>query len=245
MYAQDKDFHIYLAFGQSNMEGNARVEPQDSIGISERFLMMSAVDCPERGRVKGEWYKALPPLSRCHTGLTPCDYFGRTMVDNLPPNVKVGVINVAIGGCRIELFDKENCAEHIATQPGWLKNIVKSYDNNPYAWLVDLAKKAQKDGVKFTGISGSILQYLYLIALSGEQVPASNKAAYTYYLSKIGEMLPTASMDTKAIAAIILDKAGRKKEAQEFIASLKEHLTKTDEQGMFFAFNENPYPGAE
>lgn len=59
--------------------------------------MMSAVDCPERGRVKGEWYKALPPLSRCHTGLTPCDYFGRTMVDNLPSNVKVGVINVAIG----------------------------------------------------------------------------------------------------------------------------------------------------
>lgn len=52
MHAQDKDFHIYLAFGQSNMEGNARVEPQDSIGISERFLMMSAVDCPERGRVK-------------------------------------------------------------------------------------------------------------------------------------------------------------------------------------------------
>ena len=101
--------------------------------------------------------------------------------------------------------------------------------------------KAQKDGVKFTGVSGSILQYLYLIALSGEQVPASNKAAYTYYVSKIGEMLPTASMDTKAIAAIILDKAGRKKEAQEFIASLKEHLTKTDEQGMFFAFNENPY----
>ena len=33
------------------------------------------------------------------------------------------------------------------------------------------------------------------------------RQAYTYYLSKIGEMLPTASMDTKAIAAIILDKA--------------------------------------
>ena len=44
LYAQDKNFHIYLAFGQSNMEGNARVESQDSIGISERFLMMSAVD---------------------------------------------------------------------------------------------------------------------------------------------------------------------------------------------------------
>lgn len=101
--------------------------------------------------------------------------------------------------------------------------------------------KAQKDGAKLAGVSGSILQYLYLIAISGEQVPAANKTAYAYYLSKVSEMLQTASMDTKAIAAIILDKAGRKKEAQEFIASLKEHLTKTNEQGMFFAFNENPY----
>lgn len=101
--------------------------------------------------------------------------------------------------------------------------------------------KAQKEGTKFTGVSGSILQYLYIIAISGEQVPAVNKAAYAYYLSKVKELLPSASMDTKAIAAIVLDKAGHKKEAQEFVASLKEHLTKTDEQGMFFAFNANPY----
>lgn len=101
--------------------------------------------------------------------------------------------------------------------------------------------KAQKKGTKFTGVSGSILQYLYIIAISGEQVPAANKAAYAYYLSKVKELLPSASMDTKAIAAIVLDKAGHKKEAQEFVASLKEHLTKTDEQGMFFAFNANPY----
>lgn len=101
--------------------------------------------------------------------------------------------------------------------------------------------KAQKEGTKFAGVSGSILQYLYIIAISGEQVPAANKAAYAYYLSKVKELLPSASMDTKAIAAIVLDKAGHKKEAQEFVASLKEHLTKTDEQGMFFAFNANPY----
>ncbi len=28
--AQDPDFHIYLCFGQSNMEGSARLEPQDT-----------------------------------------------------------------------------------------------------------------------------------------------------------------------------------------------------------------------
>jgi hypothetical protein len=88
--------------------------------------------------------------------------------------------------------------------------------------------KAQKEGVKFTvGVSGSILQYLYLIAIPGEQVPATNKAAIP--ISSLRErMLTSPSMDTKAVAAIVLDKAGRKKEGTgKFVASLKEFLTKT------------------
>jgi para-nitrobenzyl esterase len=28
--AQDRKFHIFLCFGQSNMEGAARIEPQDT-----------------------------------------------------------------------------------------------------------------------------------------------------------------------------------------------------------------------
>ena len=97
----DKNFHIYLCLGQSNMEGNAPIEECDRLGISPRQLMMSAVDCPELGREKGKWYTAVPPLARCNTGLTPADYFGRTLVANLPEDVRVGVINVAIGGCKI------------------------------------------------------------------------------------------------------------------------------------------------
>ena len=99
-FAQDPNFHIYLCLGQSNMEGNAKIEAQDTCNVNERFLMMAAVDCPSLGRVKGQWYKAVPPLVRCHTGLTPADYFGRTLVERLPDNIKVGVINVAVGGCR-------------------------------------------------------------------------------------------------------------------------------------------------
>ena len=76
--ARDKNFYIYLCFGQSNMEGNARFEPQDTCNVSDRFLVMSAVDCPDLGREKGKWYRAVPPLCRCYTGLTPADYFGRT-----------------------------------------------------------------------------------------------------------------------------------------------------------------------
>jgi hypothetical protein len=145
-YSRDKNFYIFLCFGQSNMEGNARIEPQDTT-VDPRFQVMEAVDCPNLGRVKGKWYPAVPPLCRCRTGLTPADYFGRTMIANLPKNARVGVINVAVGGCKIELFDKDNYKSYVESAAGWLKNMVKEYDGNPYARLVEMAKLAQKDGV--------------------------------------------------------------------------------------------------
>lgn len=105
-------------------------------------------------------------------------------------------------------------------------------------------RKAEQNGSKMKGISGSALQYLYFIALSGETVPKANKAAYDYFLGKIKETIGTQSITEKALAAVILQKAGRTTDAQAFIASLKEYTTQTDEQGMFFAFNENPYSWA-
>lgn len=147
LIAQDKNFHIYLCFGQSNMEGHARPQAEDSVGISDRFKVLAAVDCDNRGRQKGSWYTAVPPLTRCNTGLTPVDYFGRTLVEHLPKEVKVGVINVSVGGCKIELFDKDNFQSYVDGSPDWLKNTVKAYDGNPYQRLVDMARVAQKSGV--------------------------------------------------------------------------------------------------
>lgn len=145
--AQDPNFHIYLCFGQSNMEGFAKIESQDTVNVDSRFKVLSAVDCPDLKRKMGEWYTAVPPLCRCTTGLTPADYFGRTMIDVLPKNITVGVVNVAVGGCKIELFDKDKSKEYIATSPDWLKNTVKNYDNEPYERLLAMAKIAQKSGV--------------------------------------------------------------------------------------------------
>ena len=146
VFSQDPDFYIFLCFGQSNMEGNARFQAQDTT-VDNRFQVLEAVDCSDLGRIKGKWYTAVPPLCRCHTGLTPVDYFGRTLIANLPENVRVGVINVAVGGCKIELFDKDNYQSYVSTAPEWLKNMVREYDGNPYARLVEMAKIAQKDGV--------------------------------------------------------------------------------------------------
>ncbi|MBS7322257.1 MAG: hypothetical protein KIG78_01955, partial [Bacteroidaceae bacterium] len=143
----DPNFHIYLCFGQSNMEGNAAIEGKDRVGVDPRFMMMAAVDMPSSKRKKGEWYTAYPPLCRDYTGLTPADYFGREMVAHLPENIKVGVINVAVGGASIDLFDQDKCADYIKKEADWFKNYCKEYNNDPYKVLVTMAKKAQQNGV--------------------------------------------------------------------------------------------------
>jgi hypothetical protein len=145
-FSQDSKFYIFLCFGQSNMEGNARVEAQD-LTVDNRFQVMEAVNCPHLGREKGKWYAAVPPLCRCRTGLTPADYFGRTLVENLPKNIRIGVINVSVGGCKIELFDKDHYQSYVPTAPWWMIGMINEYDGNPYARLVEMAKLAQKDGV--------------------------------------------------------------------------------------------------
>ena len=143
----DPNFYIFLCFGQSNMEGNARPEAQDLTSPGPRFLLMPAVDFPEKGRKMGEWCEASAPLCRPNTGLTPADWFGRTLVASLPENIKIGVIHVAIGGIDIKGFLPDSIQNYLKVAPNWMKGMLAAYDNNPYERLVTLAKKAQKDGV--------------------------------------------------------------------------------------------------
>lgn len=147
MAQPDPDFHIYLCFGQSNMEGNAAVEPIDRQNIPERFRLLPAVDFSSPQRTKGRWCEAMPPLVRQGTGLTPMDWFGRTMVANLPENVRIGVVPVAIGGANIDHFDKNFDPATIANEADWYKSFMAAYDNAPYARLLECAKIAQQSGV--------------------------------------------------------------------------------------------------
>lgn len=143
----DPDFHIYLCFGQSNMEGNAAIEPIDRQNIPDRFLLMPTVDFTSPVRTKGQWCSAQPPLVRQSTGLTPMDYFGRTMVANLPENVRVGVVPVAIGGANIKHLAKDFDPATIANEADWYKSFMAAYDNAPYKRLVECARIAQQKGV--------------------------------------------------------------------------------------------------
>lgn len=150
VFAQDPDFHIYLCIGQSNMEGPAPIEAEDTTAIDPRFQLLSSVDCPELGRKKGEWYTARPPLCRCNTRLSPADYFGRTMLENLPKDRKIGLVHVAVAGSKIEIFDKVQYKAYLdssAAERPWMIRMSDQYGGNPYARLVEMALIAQKNGV--------------------------------------------------------------------------------------------------
>jgi enterochelin esterase-like enzyme len=151
--AQDPKFHVFLCFGQSNMEGNARIEPIDSVGISDRFLNLSAVNFSDKSRKMGQWYQAYPPLCRENTGLTPADYFGRTLLEYLPEDHRVGIVHVAIGGISIDGFLPDRIDEYAKTAPEWMKPMLAAYGGHPYDRLVAMAKIAQKKGV----ISGILM----------------------------------------------------------------------------------------
>jgi hypothetical protein len=109
--------------------------------------MLAAVDMPRFNREKGHWYVATPPLNRQENNLGPVDFFGRTMVANLPQDCRVGVINVSVAGAKIELWQKDIYTNYLSSAQSWMQNMCKQYDNNPYQRLVDMAKIAQKDGV--------------------------------------------------------------------------------------------------
>jgi hypothetical protein len=179
--AQDPDFHVFLCLGQSNMEGFPGIPEEEKTGVDPRFQMLAAVDFPTLGREQGKWYPAVPPLCRPRAGMSPADYFGRTLAASLPARIKVGIVNVSVGGCKIELFDPTNFPDYVANAPVWMKGALKAYGDSPYQRLVDLARLAQQSGV----IKGIILH-------QGESNvgdaawPAKVKSVYERLLADLG-----------------------------------------------------------
>ena len=145
-FAQDPNFYNYLCFGQSNMEGQGTIQSQDRT-VDDRFKVFQALDCSNLGRKKATWYTAVPPTCQCWSRLSPADYFGRTMVENLPDSITIGIMNVSIGGCDIRLFDKDIYMDYDSTYTeSWFTDKIKAYEGNPYKYLMDLALLAQQDG---------------------------------------------------------------------------------------------------
>jgi hypothetical protein len=178
------------------------------------------------GRTNGNWYTAVPPLCRPPNGIGPADYFGRTMVAHLPKDIRVGVVVVAVAGCKIELFEENHYQSYASNAPVWMKGIIKTYKGNPYEYLVAMAKQAQKDGVikgillhqgesntgdrqwpnKVKGVYDHLLQDLNLKAedvplLAGEVVNADQKgqcATMNKIIDELPKTIPTSYVISSA-----------------------------------------------
>ena len=153
--APNPNFHIYIAYGQSNMAGNGDIVPaEDQATDPKNFLMLASHNANANQRsgkttpsIKtGEWYPAIPPMFHPTENLSPADYFGRAMVDSLP-GVTVGIIPVAIGAVAIKAFDKDQYKAYFNSAESYIKNWARDYDSNPYQRIVDLGKKAKEVGI--------------------------------------------------------------------------------------------------
>ena len=144
----DPDFYIYICFGQSNMEGNAQWEAQDVGNVDPRFQMLATCNFDNPKRTLGNWYTAECPIVSPVGKLGPSDYFGRTMVKELPDK-RVGVVAVAMGGSPIEMFDKDLYRQKLKDNPNewWAQLANRYYGGNPYGRIIEMAKKAQEVGV--------------------------------------------------------------------------------------------------
>lgn len=158
MMAQEPDpnFFIFLGIGQSNMQGKAPIEAEDTRSDANftdadwaRYKKMIIVN--SNSSLIGTWATAKPPIVRPDTQLGVTDYFGRYLVKGLDERYKIGVVVVAVDGCQIEAFSKnKSVASNYINASGtgsWVKNAAAEYDNYPYGKLVEMARKAQQSGV--------------------------------------------------------------------------------------------------
>ena len=151
--ALKEEKYLYLCIGQSNMVGKGIVAPEDTIP-EPRFLSLSATNADD-GRKIGEW--RLAQSGNCRPGehypmqVSPTDYFGRTMVDYLPENVTVGILQVGVDGCPMRMFDRESQFPD-SIHPDWMEGQIAAYDHDPHGRLVSLARQAIEEGWVIKGL---------------------------------------------------------------------------------------------
>ena len=212
----DPNFHIYLCFGQSNMEGGGRIEEQDRVA-DPHFRVLADFDVPSRNWTKGQWYDAVPPLTRRTRGISVVDSFGKTMIANLPKNIRVGVVKVGVSGTKIELWDKDGFQAYLATADAWKVKLANEYNENPYAYLVELAKIAQQSGV----IKGILLHQGESNA-EDKDWPKKVKKVYGDLMKDL--KLKPESVPLLAGEVVNADQGGEKASANEVMKKLPETL---------------------
>lgn len=181
--------------------------------VPERVLVMADFDNAERGWQKNNWYHAVPPLAARGRGICMVDAFGKTMASSLPNDAHIGIVKVCVPGCKIELYQKDTFQSYVDGERDWMKNIVRGYEGNPYQYLVQMAKAAQKHGV----IKG-ILLHQGESNTGDKEWPAKVKSVYDNLIQDLG--LEAQHVPILVGEMVNADQGGRCASHNEIIATL-------------------------
>jgi hypothetical protein len=158
----DSNFHCYLLFGQSNMAGGGAGVPLGGSGsgtlntadcdTSTQVKVLAFSDCSAaantackkytQNRTADNWYTAYPPLHIAGEGVSPGDWFAKTMLDSIRDGIKLGLIPCALSGQALSVFVKGGSNFNI---PNWAHPTLAN--KSPYDWMLARCQLAQKTGV--------------------------------------------------------------------------------------------------
>ncbi len=158
----DPNFHCYLLFGQSNMAGGGAGVALGGSGsgtlnaadcdTSTRVKVLAFPTCnagsivacknSPQGRTADKWYTASPALHICNEGVSPGDWFAKTMLDSIRNDIKIGLIPCALSGQGLQVFVKGGSNFNI---PNWAHPTLAN--SSPYTWMLNRCKIAQQTGV--------------------------------------------------------------------------------------------------
>ncbi|NLD94726.1 MAG: sialate O-acetylesterase [Fibrobacter sp.] len=158
----DPNFHCYLLFGQSNMAGGGAGVALGGSGsgtlnaadcdTSPRVKVLAFTTCnagsivacknSPQGRTADKWYTASPGLHICNEGVSPGDWFAKTMLDSIRSDIKIGLIPCALSGQGLQVFVKGGSNFNI---PNWAHPTLGN--KSPYDWMLNRCKIAQQTGV--------------------------------------------------------------------------------------------------
>lgn len=158
----DPDFHCYLLFGQSNMAGGGAGVALGGSGsgtlnsadcdTSPRVKVLAFSTCnagsivacknSPQGRTADKWYTASPALHICNEGVSPGDWFAKTMLDSVHKDIKIGLIPCALSGQGLQVFVKGGSNFNI---PNWAHPTLAN--SSPYTWMLNRCKIAQQTGI--------------------------------------------------------------------------------------------------
>ncbi|MCM1107580.1 MAG: MG2 domain-containing protein [Clostridium sp.] len=99
-------------------------------------------------------------------------------------------------------------------------------------------RKAEREGARIAFPGEAALHYLYITAMADKSGSGLQGKDEQYLLARLAQGNGEVNNEQRALAAVVLSRAGRSEAALQFVASLREHMARSESRGVYFE-----YPG--